>query len=331
MKTIFYTAFIIFCTASSQAQYYDFTSFNIDYYESDNWTSVSNGEVWDDPAYEIPLPWNFQFYGETIDKIYVTENGYGADLATKPYSENEEATSLIIPLYADIIDRGYNNDQSLSEIRYTTEVTADNELFIIEWHNVGFYNEIAEGGTGESYISFQVIFNRNFNAIAMSYGESNIVDPDNVYDGNTGPSVCLVENLDFDPTTPVGEAVCLVGDPNNPSTQSINTDEEDAMYLMGNIPENKFYLFSVNESVPTANLIKSEEVNIYPSPAINEINIDSEIDFESYRLISIMGNVMQSASLKSTRLDLSNLISGVYILELVAADGSMFTKQIIKR
>ena len=328
MKTILYTIIIFLIAISSDAQYYDFVSLNVTYYESDNWTSVSNGEIWDDPEYEIPLPWEFNFYGKTIDKIYISEEGYGAELSTQPY-DSPEPYSYITPFNADIIDRGLNGTEALSEIRYTTQVSADNELFIIEWWNVGFYNEL-EYGISESFISFQVIFNRNFNAISFSYGPSNIANPDLIYEELSGVAVCMLQDIDEDPTTPIGEAICLVGDANNPSLKMFNIDQDDPEFLVGDIPENKLYLFSVNDAVSTSDVILADEINLFPSPAVNIVHIESDILFSNFRITNSMGKLIHDDIIDAQRIDISSLSSGIYFVELFTEDGRKACKSIIK-
>lgn len=315
MKTNLYIIILLIVPNIVFSQFYDFVSFNRIYFESDNWTSVSNGEVWDDPGYEISLPFEFEIYGEKIQTIYIMEDGYGTQLGTKP-TFDEGPVSLILPLDLDVIDRGYNQEESISDIRYTTQTTNDNELFIIEWHNVGFYNEISDGGVGESFISFQVIFNKNFNAIELSFGESNIANPELIYEGETGASICLIQNVDDDPTTPIAEAVCLTGEADNPSTMLFDISESEPSYLIGDIPENKAYLFSVNDAVPTYSNNLDPKFSIYPTTAIDRIYVESQFSIESYSLISVKGELLCQANWNDDYIDISNLSSGQYFITL---------------
>ena len=318
MKTIFYTLIIIIIPFCGQAQFYEFVSFNRIYFESDNWTSLTNGEVWDDPDLQVDLPFDFEFYGETINTLYV----YGSFIATDE--------SYMSPFDLDIIDRGYNDNQSLSEIRYTTEVTDDNELFIIEWHNVGFYAEIYDGSESVSYISFQVIFNKKFNAIEFSYGESNIINPSYLYNDESGASVYLAYDYD-DISTAITQSICLIDDANTPTALDFDFVEGDAGYLTGDIPANKSYLFSIGETVSTANYIDFDEVNIFPSPAVDRVNIESDLKISKYRLMSSMGQNVRFDNLNENYIDLSTLQSGMYFLELTDVIGNTVTRPIIKR
>lgn len=311
------------------AQFYDFVSFDRTYFESDNWTSLNNGEIWDDPAYEISLPFEFMYFGEAISTIYIMEDGLGTLLGTKS-SFDEGPLSLLVPYDLDVIDRGYNENVSMSEIRYTTENTDDNQLFIIEWHNVGFYSEIANG-ISESFVSFQVIFNRNFNAIELSFGESNIVNPDLVYEDETGASVCLINNITENDDVTADEAMCLAGDANTPSTILFDVSQDDQSYLIGDIPSNKSYLFSINDEVSTSNIINAEEISLYPSPANEVLHIDSDYLFSKYRIATSMGRVVQSDIYNSNSIDISNLVSGMYMIELVTEDGDFVSKLIMKK
>ncbi len=314
MKTNLYTLLLFMIPICGSAQFYDFVSFNRTYFESDNWTSLNNGEIWDDPAYEIPLPFEFMYFGEAISTIYIMDDGLGTLLGTKS-SFDEGALSLLLPYDLDVVDRGYNENVSMSEIRYTTENTDDNQLFIIEWHNVGFYSEIANG-ISESYVSFQVIFNRNFNAIELSFGESNIVNPDLVYEDETGASVCLIHNITENDDVTADEAMCLAGNANTPSTILFDVSQDDQSYLIGDIPENKSYLFSVNDAVPTNNTKFDTKVSIFPTVAVDRIYVESQTAINTYSLISSKGELLSQKNWSNGYIDISSLPSGQYFLSL---------------
>ena len=328
MKTTLYILTLFIIPITGGAQFYDFVSFNRTYFESDNWTSLNNGEVWDDPAYEIPLPFEFMYFGESISTIYIMEDGLGTLLGTKS-SFDEGPLSLILPYDLDVVDRGYNENVSMSEIRYTTENTDGNQLFIIEWHNVGFYSEIANG-ISESYISFQVIFNRNFNAIELSFGESNIINPDLVYEDETGASVCLINNITENDDVTADEAICLTGDANNPNAMLFDISQSEQSYLIGDIPENKSYLFSVNDAVFTSNTNSDIQVKVYPTTAVERIYIDSEIFFDTYSLISVKGEVLSQMDWNEEYIDISSLPTGQYFITLCYGKGETITKTFYK-
>ncbi len=74
-------------------------------------------------------------------------------------------------------------------------------------------------------------------------------------------------------------------------------------------------------------------IKIYPNPAANEVNISGMGAGATYRLLNAVGLAVQSGALqpKDNRLNLSGLSGGMYVLEVVADDGSRGNFRIIKQ
>src|SRR4030095_7435130 len=92
--------------------------------------------IWDDPEFEIPIGFNFYFFGMT-DKLYCF-----ADFQCGVFSSNLDPDSLnLIGVFAgDFIDRGYDADSALSPILFKTEGTVGHRVTTIEYKNAGFYS-----------------------------------------------------------------------------------------------------------------------------------------------------------------------------------------------
>ena len=72
------------------------------------------------------------------------------------------------------------------------------------------------------------------------------------------------------------------------------------------------------------------DATVYPNPAVNFVNINLRDDRDAtYRIVNYIGQTLESGSVER-RIDLTNLQTGVYILEV--SDGQRsFTKRIVKK
>lgn len=75
--------------------------------------------------------------------------------------------------------------------------------------------------------------------------------------------------------------------------------------------------------------IALQNVTIYPNPSNGEIFIESEMELENYEIISLMGKRIKKGILinNTKHLDVSNLISGTYIL-VIGFKNQTFSKKI---
>ena len=95
-------------------------------YRNDDWSTVS-----------IPLPFNFCFYGQQVNAIYINNNG-NVSIST-PYSTftansfPDPSYTMIAPFWGDVDTRGL-----LSGIVY---YQLTNSHLIIQWEHVGYFNE----------------------------------------------------------------------------------------------------------------------------------------------------------------------------------------------
>ena len=85
------------------------------------------------------------------------------------------------------------------------------------------------------------------------------------------------------------------------------------------------YLFVKNENVIT-------QMNIYPNPTNDQLQIDNIATPTNYNLQNIVGATLQHGTLKegSNSISLSALPTGIYLLELIDEKGNRTVKKIIK-
>lgn len=70
-------------------------------------------------------------------------------------------------------------------------------------------------------------------------------------------------------------------------------------------------------------------VAIYPNPSSEFLTISSNQDFEQYRIYSTLGQLVRSDSF-SEQIDISQLLSGVYFLEMITSEGTKIKKRFLK-
>jgi len=73
---------LIICglTFYAHSQSYEFTVSTNPYINLTGSTSLNGTAPWDDPEFEIPIGFDFQYFDTTIDKIYIDDWGFGAGL-----------------------------------------------------------------------------------------------------------------------------------------------------------------------------------------------------------------------------------------------------------
>lgn len=76
--------------------------------------------------------------------------------------------------------------------------------------------------------------------------------------------------------------------------------------------------------------VKTIDVNIYPNPTTDFVNIKSKEDVASMTLFSMDGKKLTEVY-KENRVDLSSYSTGVYFLSIVLKDGTTFKHKIIKK
>ncbi|MBN2681032.1 MAG: T9SS type A sorting domain-containing protein, partial [Bacteroidales bacterium] len=88
-----------------------------------------------------------------------------------------------------------------------------------------------------------------------------------------------------------------------------------------------FYIdgFTMND-ITNVNSLETNDLNIYPNPANNIINIEGK-EVKSAEIFSITGQSVKIVSLLNNQVDISNLKQGMYILKINGTNSLRFIKE----
>jgi hypothetical protein len=190
-----------FVQLKAQTFPYTFNSFSDTYTDLGSAAiSINEGMTWDDPAYVVPLGFEFSLFGQSITELHFL--GLGGVLAGADYYT---ISPVIIVYNSDLVDRGYfTGDPSQSPISYVLEGTAPNRIFKLEWKNAGFYDDFMDG---DSYVNFQLWLYETTNTIEIRFGPREILT--SVHYGLEGPIIGLHD-------TALDDIYTLEGPPEDP-------------------------------------------------------------------------------------------------------------------
>ncbi len=278
-------------------------------------TFLENGipavtKEWADPAFTIPIGFKFHFFDDAVDSLYSFDFFAGTYFTTK---SDLGSVNLLLALSADLIDRGYFADTSLSPITYKTEGAPGNRVFTLEFRNAGFTYGETNNDTLIDFINLQLKIHEGSSAIDIHIGPYSVGNVTLDFDGFSGPTIGLAEDFDFINDTIHGELLLLTGDPLTPEIITENTFSN----LEWPIPENTLYAFSHN---PTRTKeINSTESNLfyYPNPTSGNVTLSSVVTDKIVSPVYVMnslGEIVQKVY-TTDRIELENLPAGIYALK----------------
>lgn len=301
--TLLSLALLIANTAFTQS--YVFSTFTDEYNELTDPVVFTDEPDWDDPAILITMPFNFQM-GD-MDVPILSQLGLGAEWGGFTSMELSMAG-----YYPDVI----NGENPSSQIAWKTVGNDGNRILKIEYDNAAFYNEVSQNSTDENRVNFQMWFYEVDNAIEFRFGESNITDPELVYDGFQGPPIYIATDVNFN-TGAASFVGVLTGDPSNPDMEVLTNffDVGLEQSLNGTPANGRVYRFAPG-TVGVDNSIQ-EKFSLYPTIAQQELNLRGDIVFgDAYRIISLDGRTVSSGLLSSSTVDVSSLASGTYLFQI---------------
>lgn len=79
------------------------------------------------------------------------------------------------------------------------------------------------------------------------------------------------------------------------------------------------------------NEIAKNEINIYPNPVKDQINISTKDKIAKTEIYSLTGQLIKSTKLENNKLDVQNLKSGTYILKIIFENQKEITQKFIKK
>jgi type IX secretion system substrate protein len=312
---------------------YSLTVSQRNYTNLENPISISDTIIWDDPEYLIPVGFDFEFMGLTVDTLVVGDNYIGLEYSLV-YDEDwnqyyYEVFSGIDVFGADMIDFGFADREAKSHINYELEGTAGNRILKIEWIKAGFYKEVDETGEAESYAYFQVWLFEEDNHFEMRYGPSYINNETLCFDYELGPYIDFGRAED---NYSVIHGYYLEGAPSDPTMTPIETDFDET--LNGNPQSGTTYFFTVGEetTIGIKNKAENQEFEIYPNPSNGFFNVKSK-DTEQYQIqvFDILGNKLLDQKVKNnSTIDISKAPKGTYIVHALSNNMVLSTQKLIK-
>ena len=157
-------------------------------------------------------------------------------------------------------------------------------------------------------------------AIAMDLWENNFPLTDIRVYGETGD---LIETIQWDVPTNLQVFFGMIAD--EPISKIEVQGEQDSGELVGNL-----YFGATCEALSVNDHILSQ-LSVYPNPTndIVTIKMPPNVELVSMKLFDVLGNlVLKNANL--TQLDVSNLSSGLYLLDIITTAGTV-SKKIVRK
>jgi len=320
MKKVILSAFL-FASLLIQAQVfpYEFSVSTESYSDLENATVLST-EAWDDPAYLIPLGFEFEFMGSTSSNLYISPLLYGGALGFT--DQFDLVQDLLIVYGSDLIDIGYNEELNLSPISVLTEGDPGFRIAKIEWKTCGFYNEVAEQMTSGNRVSFQFWIYEETGSFEIRFGSASVKQPDLVHDDGA-PYIAFVDDLNLETNTPAGSWF-LEGPVLNPSL-NLYTDI-NSLQFVPNLDSDPYfgitYHFTKQISSGMANnQLKGNTWNAYPNPFKSNITFQNDEKLAGAWMLELRdmtGSILLKENIQRNLINssLSDLPSGIYFATL---------------
>lgn len=277
---------------------------------------VTLSQDWDDEIYEIPIGFNFTFLGEVFDSLIIETNGELLFISLNDALNLNTADTIPIfngfgnlELGADLISRG--TSVSTSPIRTQLSGPVGNRILKIEWVNAGFYSDASE----TDFVNFQIWIKEAGNVIESHIGPNSVNASS--YNVSSG-AVIGVARLHVDPILEIFnyiDGLYLSGSASAPvASQNFGT-------ISGTPAANSLFVFTPS----TVNVPKNEllQINLFPNPANNILQIEQEYSKMNLQIFSVDGKLLNTTTLipGTSQIDVSSLASGIYFANFINEKG----------
>ena len=297
--------------------------------------SLNNGQIWDDPNFTVPIGFTFEYFGEPITSIEISDNGLGGllqsgDCITDP------GESILLAYGADIIDRGVDGPVSLSEVSHKTDGTVGSRKCIIEWKNVGFYDGTNDAsGNRIDYLSFQVWLFESTNAIEIRFGPKSITEPLIDFEGESGSFIALAHHIDCVSGDILGHQLLMSGTPANPDFfDNVYSLEDTLLFLDGVIPPQTVYRFTPASTTSQEEIGSAPTFSIVPNPAEDQIRLvcdeNETLKIRNVSIVDMNGRILLSDFEFNQEISISNLRSGMYFVQVEMETGEVYSEKFTK-
>ncbi len=243
-----------------------------------------------------------------------------------------------------------NENLILSEINYNSSVNADAGDWI-EFHNkqavpVSLAGWSIRDGSNHVYYfppntnivpngylvaySDQTKFTTQFPTLnnivgPIGFGFSSNGDVAKVYD-NTGKlqfSICYKTTAPW-PTTPNGGGFTLENGAYNGNQNASTT------WFAGCKGGSPGVVYTPCVPAATDDLTKEDYITLYPNPAHNELNLESNLTLSSVKIYDNLGRLIIYSEVKNNKIDISSLAEGMYQLHCKTDKGAIFNVKFVK-
>ncbi|MCD4746857.1 MAG: T9SS type A sorting domain-containing protein [Bacteroidales bacterium] len=320
MKTIFTLIFLLFFSGNIFSQNYSFSSFTETYSDLVGATDLTNGEPWSYLDFNIPIGFDFEFYGQSFDEVHI--RGYIHFDQGDYYFINQFFVGLFV-------DRGD------SPVSYLLEGSPGNRILKLEWKNMGFWGEYNALGTMDDYVNSQLWLYEGSNNIEILIGPNSVMHPDESYSGLGGPWIGIAHIISYSPGAEV-ESISLSGNPANPDL--VYNDTTFLINLTGTPANSMIYKFTyILNNIKT--IENTDIFEIYPNPTdgllyITSANTNQQV--KSLIISDITGKVVyHNKSFNFIKdndivIDLSALENGIYLVKIITDKQTRY-KKILKQ
>ena len=301
------------------------------YVPLENSISLTEGEEWDDEEYSIALDFDINLFGDVFSTLFVDANGV---LSNEGFYYDYDKLTALLPYNVDLIDRGSGSGESQSNISYVVEGEDGDRILKIEWSNVGFFEDYY-AGTSASFANIQAWIYENDESIEYRYGDNLIADETIFAYYGGGPLVGMLHNLDgngYDET--FDEFLLLAGEPSSPVVTLVEVldDIDYGEFLTAPPAPNTRYRFT-RMGVSTKGISeRSNQFSIYPNPVSAFLNLVENVDAEEIQSVVIYSNdgrLIKTIASDYSNINVSDLVSGVYHLNILTTDG-LAVKRFVK-
>jgi hypothetical protein len=299
---------------SNAQSVYTFEVENIPYQDLTGSTSLNNGVVWDDPGFTIPLGFSFNIATYTFNTIYILEWSIGGVVSSDPVDGN--IIPIFSPIAQDIIDLGFSSGISQSNISYKTEGVAGSRILKLEWNNVGFFNDSTEA----DFMNLQLWLYEGSNTIEYRYGASSINNPTESFEDETGPLVSLGTSYNSSTGIMADNGYFLSESPTNPTIITLTAGEPVIISaLQGMMPSGTVYRF-IQQPLAIPDFTQFDFA-VYPNPTSGTLNLESNEDHSQVSIFNNLGQLVKQFEKVSNSLDVSELESGIYFIQIRNSEG----------
>lgn len=104
-------------------------------------------------------------------------------------------------------------------------------------------------------------------------------------------------------------------------------------FFLSTWPDPQTMAYTLNVTQLTLNINEFEatqKIGLYPNPVKDKLQIQSNLDITSASIISINGQVIRKVEVKDNTIPMEDLQSGLYIVQLNTANGSILHQKITK-